>query len=560
MYRMVIVDDEPIVADCLFELFQRQNICTELEVYKVYSAREALSLFDSNKMDIILTDIRMPGMSGLQLLDRIKESWPQCRVIFLTGFKEFDYVYNAIQYPGVQYLLKTESNEKILDAVRKAINEIEESIQSYELLNHARVQMDRALPLLQREYLQSLLDGLEDKDESAQERLDELKIPIDADKMLIAAVGHFDRWPAGLKTSDRERFNYSIKSFAEQCIDTKQNRLFFLLDQAKFVWLIQPSVQQDFLPFEYETAEWARTIARLRGALENVQNASKKTLGTTISFAVSDQPFLLADCAQKYDYLKQLLGFGLGLTREVIVSEGGPVNLIKDRIPTSLGTVLDARKYLKRLKILEACLESSQNEEFFKIFLYITDELRNVSGMAYSPALENYYSISTLLLGYINRHGLTEKISLRIDLNKLMRADDHPSWNSGVEYLHELACLIFELQKNEEGKSFTGIIDYLQEYISTHLHEDLSLIRLADIVHLNSSYLSRLFKQVTDKNISDYILNQRLEKAKMLLKQKNKKINEISAEVGYESPHSFARLFRNATGVSPQEYRDLAHK
>jgi two-component system, response regulator YesN len=107
MYRLLIADDEEIIVNGLYDIFSNlENL--ELDVYKAYSGEEAIQWLGRTRIDIALTDINMPEIDGLQLLDEIKKRWSWCRVIFLTGHSEFNYAYKAIQYSNVRYLLKTE--------------------------------------------------------------------------------------------------------------------------------------------------------------------------------------------------------------------------------------------------------------------------------------------------------------------------------------------------------------------------------------------------------------------------------------------------------------------
>jgi YesN/AraC family two-component response regulator len=106
-----------------------------------------------------------------------------------------------------------------------------------------------------------------------------------------------------------------------------------------------------------------------------------------------------------------------------------------------------------------------------------------------------------------------------------------------------------------EKSPATRIMEVLIRYISAHLRDDLTLTALSDLTRRNASYLSRLFKQETGMNLSEYILMRRIETAQILLRSTNKKIRDIALAVGYQSGHSFSRLFRRVTGMSPQNYR-----
>ena len=123
MYNLLIVDDEPIIADSLSDLFTDYT-GLEFEVSKAYSAKKALGILNTTRMDIVLTDIRMPGMSGIEMLEEIHGRWPQCKVIFLTGYDNFEYAYKAIEDKAFAYILKTEGDEKIIKVVEKAVYEI----------------------------------------------------------------------------------------------------------------------------------------------------------------------------------------------------------------------------------------------------------------------------------------------------------------------------------------------------------------------------------------------------------------------------------------------------
>ena len=143
-----------------------------------------------------------------------------------------------------------------------------------------------------------------------------------------------------------------------------------------------------------------------------------------------------------------------------------------------------------------------------------------------------------------------------MDIYRLMRMDEHESWEDAIEYIYTLSDVIFNIQREEQNKRADNEIYYIQKYVKGHLNEDLSLVKLAEQVYLNPSYLSRLYKEVTGSNLSDFIDDARVKKAKELLEKGNVKIYEVAKAVGYETASSFTRFFRRMTGYSPQEYRE----
>ena len=125
MYRLLIVDDERIARESVYGLLATQDDL-ELELLTADSAVRAVSILETERVDITIMDINMPQMTGLELYSVVREKWPQCKVIFLTGYSEFDYVYQV--HTHARYVLKADREEVLLDAVRESIREIENEL------------------------------------------------------------------------------------------------------------------------------------------------------------------------------------------------------------------------------------------------------------------------------------------------------------------------------------------------------------------------------------------------------------------------------------------------
>ena len=116
--NLLIVDDEREILSWLEELF-RYEFEQELGVYTASSALEAVKLLAKVRYDVVLTDIKMPGMDGITLFRHIKDNWPRCKTVFLTGYGNFEDVYQIIQHDDVKYVLKSENDDVIIEAVRQ---------------------------------------------------------------------------------------------------------------------------------------------------------------------------------------------------------------------------------------------------------------------------------------------------------------------------------------------------------------------------------------------------------------------------------------------------------
>lgn len=208
------------------------------------------------------------------------------------------------------------------------------------------------------------------------------------------------------------------------------------------------------------------------------------------------------------------------------------------------------------LEPLQSCLELRKKEEYDAILKRCLKNITEKTSRHDPVALETYYSLSTLIFHFINENHLNRQIAFQISTYKLMHVDAHNDWKEAATYLQEVSDAIFALLGPREDTLSKRALRKVLEYIETHLDEDLSLTKLADIGGFNASYFSRMFKQIMGETVSDYVLQKRMELAKKLLANSNVKIQDIASRTGYTSPQAFTRTFRRELNISPKEYRE----
>ncbi len=551
MYRLLIVDDEELIVNGLYEVFR----CLEgldLDIYKAYSGQEALNWLNRTRMDIVITDIQMPEINGLRLMEEIEKNWTQCRIIFLSGYSEFEYAYRAIQSPGVSYLLKTESYERIVEVVQNAIADIERDSQNEALIQNAKKRIDEATELFQRDYLLYLLSGeMSAKVNPRQFR--ELNLPLKADAPVILVLGAVSNLPKQADYSLWVHSIYAVLQTIRRYLSGHVYDIVFLDQQHHPVILVQP--------LETDTP-YAKTVAFLEGTLEAVQNACQTGLQLSISFSIGGEMTHWSDLSAKYYQLVQMLGYRIGSESEALLIDRERDNPLRNErfaIPAAEADIAGClNNWLNRraATFLEQHMESGQRDAYFTLLQSILTPLSRVSSMHNPLALEAYYSVSLGLLSFINRKQLTDKVAFRIGQYQLMRVDLFPDWKAAAQYLTELSGILFELYFFEQKTRADQTIACLQRFIMEHIGEDLSLLRLSEQVYLNPSYLSRIYKQETGMKLSVFIESVRIQKSKELLQDERQKIAAIAQAIGYDSPTSFTRFFKNACGITPQAYRD----
>lgn len=543
MYRLLIVDDEEMITDGLYETLSGCGL--DLDLCKAYSGREALDWLNRTRVDIVLSDIRMPGIDGLQLMSAIKRHWPHCRLIFLTGYSDFDAVYRAIQTPGVQYLLKSEGYPKVIAAVEQAVAELNDSLREKDLVQRAQEKLNTLEVLARGEYFRHLLHGANPAPNLAAD-FSKLDIPLDAGRPVYMAQGSLSRVSssessAATSYANRHESAMAVTLLAERLLDGQVLSLGMIDRFGDVIWLIQRRADRSEADADADAEEGddAAVLSYLVGQFELIQQACLSSLELSIAVSLGDRPSEWTKLSSAYDKMR----------RQLQTRTGDGAQMVRT---LSLEASCCARERSPRDKsdALSAHLDAGRRDEYLQLFDELTDSEQD-NGAPYW--LELYYTISLGLLSYINRLALENQIA---SFPALMRPDEFASWKDAFAFLRATSGELFELRSSGENKRAAEAILKVRAYIEEHLDEDLSLVRLAGYIHFNPSYLSRLFKQACGVNLSEYIEAARIERAKALLRGDDLKVLEVGVRVGYEASQSFTRFFKKATGVTPQEYRD----
>ncbi|MDR6551849.1 response regulator [Paenibacillus qinlingensis] len=555
MIRLMLVDDEPLavnyLADALMELDW-----LDAEIIKAYSGMEALNKFGDGKIDLLLTDIRMPGMSGMELADLTREKWPRCRVIFLTGYNDFSYAQTAIRKGGIDYVLKTEGDEAIIHAIRKALDDIARELDSEEILKRSREQLHVAVPSLQRDYLLQLAQGEVDSLDARIRRFAELEIALDARRPVHIALGRIDEWGSFVLPGDRALLYYSIQNIAEEYLKETLNFAAFPYDRGRYVWLVQSRASEE------RTSAEEHTYKLLAGHAELIQAATKSLLKVPISLILASAPCLWEDLAIRADSLKIQLAGGAFNGQEVLMRELPDAIGEERRSSKDFFAENDLRAYLRNLDLLETYLDKGEREACRNLFaeLAVKSSVLPVGQEGELLKLELVVNLSAFLITYVNKRRLASLIGSAFSLEALIQLPVQTDLTATVRHLAAMADSLAEYNGRKQAEQTTDMIGRIRQYVNEFLNEELSLTKLSELVHLSPPYLSRMYKQTTGQGLLEYVTEVRMNRSKQLLRTTEHKIQDIAGLVGLDSAAYFTRLFKKETGVTPLEYRESVVK
>ncbi|QJD82793.1 response regulator transcription factor [Cohnella herbarum] len=536
MNRLLIVDDEPYTVDGLYEMLSNIEDL-ELDLYSDYSAEDAMHRLSRSKMDIVLSDIRMPGMDGLELQRWIRNRWPRCKIIFLTGIGDISYLQQAVRAGGIDYILKTEGDEAIVHAIRIAIAALEEEAKNDQFMLRAKEQVRQELLLLRREWFASLTDFACNPLVFTETRFRELELSVSPVDRVLLVLGRVDRWPENTTTSGKTLLIYAIQNIAEEYLGQTRFQS-IVLNDSQFVWLIQPGDSEEG-PGLART--WEETLTFAAGTLDSIQSTTKALLRLPLSLVTTGEPSGWEETHLTYNRVKKnlILGFGTGTEMLILRCDAGE----SPEYTHSLS--------IRKLAELETALETGRKDEFNEKLDVVFSMLPSAFGLY----AQTYYSVASLLLGHLTKvsNGMTGNEAI---MAKLMNLGHHVQKDSALQVLKDAAAGLFSGRMTTLDERTNRIVNKLNQHVREHLDGDLSLDRLSELVHLNSSYLSTMYKQYTGFNLSDYISALRVEKAKEMLEDSSWKIHEISVNVGFGTAGYFTRFFKKFTGLTPQEYRN----
>lgn len=551
MYRLLIVDDEPLVVDGLCTVIQDMEI-QDIEIYTAYSARQAIETLAKTKIDIIISDIVMPGMSGLELQTHVRKQWPRCKFIFLTGHSNFDYIHQAMKNDGIDYILKNGHENNIERALKKAINKIEEESRINDLLDKAYYIKRQALTGIRRDLILDILSEDKKALEGIAELFEKYQVNLDPFSRIHIFLINMDTWGEFNTYSDKNTARFAVKNIIEEFLAPLAKVFVTDVDEQKLIGFVQPSDRASGCENTKDLEKRIRLY--VNETFSDIQKCIVRSLGITVSIAIANGFVHWSLAGNKYLTLKFILNSSCDFENgRIIIEKPEPGN--DETAGTSINSILQSVKEI--VSQMDNCMELGQENEFYDLLNRVKNLRSNYTED--KTYIDNVIYCSILAVLMRNMGNIYEEygISCSMDLSGKMSLSQHSSWSAAMDYLSGVAQTIFRGRRDFTFEHNKKLVIEIQKYINRNISDNVSLTALSDEFCYNSSYLSRLYKNITGEGLSEYINRVRIENAKKLLKNQELKISVITDLVGFKTPSYFTRFFKKATGYTPQEYRNM---
>ena len=524
--QIIVVDDEHIEADDMGALIQESfGESQQVVTRTAYNARTVLRMAEETPCDILITDIQMPGMDGLALAQQMRSLYKDITILFLTGYDDFSYAYEAFKYNAERYLLKTEGDEEIIRAVSEAIRHVHEKKQIMHELFDAEDRYNQMLPIYRRQLVSQLLTG------GAVALVKQTAEILDGHLyVVVARTGETDTEPnMRTKLIAANAISQIIENAMGEALRWTTSDM--IEDELVWVFSMEQSLSQAHLLFHL--------LRQARGHVES-------QLGLPLFFGVADKDVDWMHLTDKYSELRSTLSIDIleGSTGVAIFNPDAEHHRYTDEQVWHMSQLRRA---------LEGCrkdLLNGNTDALAERAKPVLEYLRSVPRDSALFAAELTSTLKGCLLSYLNSNAMGH---LAADGRRIRQ-------RSEPDYLALLIRRIAEQAATQRQNAVKSIADYLRDYINNHPGDDLSAAALADLTGYSSGYLSRVFRQEFGVSIHDYVLESRMTLARELLLRTHLRVYEIARNVGYDDSNYFIKVFRGFTGMTPQEYKQSTAK
>lgn len=534
--KVFLVEDEMVIRRGI-----KNSIDWEKEGYifcgEASDGELAYPMIIKEKPDILITDIRMPFMDGLELCKLVKKELPNIKILILSGYDEFDYAKEAIRLGVTEYLLKPISSGKLLEA----LNGVSESIR--------REKEDKDLV---RKYMEEMRENTEHEKQKFFEQMIAGNLSM-ADALetgkkyeMNLSAGMYNLLLFRFTLGKENRKSGELLGEAEYAIEKLTERL-------EYVFEFQRGVEGwAFLLMADNEEQMSERVKELSKDLEEIM----KNYSTIAYFGGIGQPVArLREIEESFREAERALAarFTMELNRIISVEDirmAQNVDTLDDIEITSFGEIEKTRTMLE--KFLNNGAED-EIDEFVDVYINELPE-ENLK----SVLMRQYI----IMDAYIVMMSFCEKIE---GIEGEMQAQSEELKNSMKtiqtleeikNYIRMLLKKIIGVRDTISGRRYSDIIEIAKDQIrKTYMSDEISLNTIAAEVGMSPSYFSSIFSKEMGKTFVEYLTEIRMDRAKELLMCSSMKTSEIGYEVGYKDPHYFSYIFKKTQNCTPKEFR-----
>lgn len=526
----MIVDDEPIVREGIKNRIQWSDHGFEC-VGVSENGRDALEAVSRLRPDVVLTDIYMPFMDGLELSRHISKQYPLTKIIILTGYDDFEYAQQAVKLQVTDFILKPVTSAELREMLDKLKSQMDEERGHREHLNRLKQQLNESLPLLKERFLERLASSALNEWEISS-KIAYFDIPLRG-PLFVAIATDMDELRPEEQGTDNELYAFAIYNIIQEIMEKEAASAVFRYQGNKVITILSGSEEEEIYSRAQELAEQIRTTV-------------KSYLKFTVTVGVGTIGTHLQDIRHSCRASVAALEYRLLIGSDQVVS----ISDLEKRGSTPLYDGAETES------ALVSAIKTGTHEDVERSIGRLIRELGNASisiEQCHVRVLRTMLAVLQTLLeiGCSEKELFGRETRLLTELYSFRSLDEIEIWLK--EMCRKAVKDVADTRRDISRKQMEEAAAYIHRNFDDTA---LSVKTVCSRIFMSASYFSALFKAHTGKTFVEYVTGVRMEKAKELLKHSSLKTYEIATKTGYQDAQYFSVLFKKYTGDTPTEYRN----
>lgn len=533
MFKVFLVEDETVVREGI-----RKNILWGKYGF-IYAGDAsdgeiALPLIRQVKPDLLITDIKMPFMDGLALIELVREELPKTKIVIISGYDDFLYAQQAIRLGVEQYLLKPIIKEKLVEILIGLHKKMEDEQRQQEYIESFQREAQEYENFSRRRFFEQIVTGglsVSEISENAKMMNIDINAPFYNIVLFSLSSSEYDGSAPESYTDNLA----AVQDKVTQFIISHPELILFRWNITTYAVLVKG--EEDDI--ERHTAE----------CIENIQNRcaiAERDVGWYISHGTPVSR--LSAIPACFSEASRILSYRYIFPEEHILSE---ISILDSQQNNESKT--GAGKKEIDLEHVRKFLSSGTENE---IENFINQSLQSSGEGIVSPPMFFRYLTMTIYFSaieYLDSIGYHSESLWSLEF----RPSDNVSTPEEVrKYAHQAIRQVIELRDCESTKQQHDLLKQVISFINQNYSDaSISLDKVAKHVNISPNYLSAVFSQGAGQTLIEYLTAKRIEASKHMLRQTDKRLNEIASDVGYKDPHYFSFVFKKVSGRTPSEYR-----
>ena len=527
-YRVLLADDEEEIRTGISRKIDWASLGFCL-VGEAGNGAEALELAEQLQPDVVLTDIKMPFMDGLELCRRLRQSLPGAKLVVFSGFDDFEYARQAVGMGVSEYILKPINAMELSEVLTKLRRQLDQQHLERRDMETMRRRYEESLPVLRGLFYTRLLSG-QLRPDQVQDRAARYEIDLPSG-LWTAALVHADLPGDGADFDRDELVLLSIQSFLEEHFVLEGCAARAVLFGDAVALLVQLAGADQLYPFLEE--------------LERLSLLSRSYLGIPLTAGAG------LPCRGPEELHRSMEGARSALDYRAL-TEGGRVIYIGDLEPQS-----DAELSFEEedQRALSAAIKLGSPQQVEEVVLGLIGRLKQ-AGLSLSKCRLFLLELVTCLIRLARSGGVAVEEVFGSNFTGAVSISDFSSLEELGRWLGERCRKLHELLGRRRTDSAGRLVERARDYIAGHYADErLSVESLCSHIHLSPTYFSTLFKREVGMSFTAYVTQVRMEEAVRLLRDTDEKTYRIAERTGYSDPNYFSYVFKRRFGVSPSKFR-----